>query len=113
MPEKQPKRKRPKLRRLNITTREKWSKILKEVEKLEVPITLLESISVILIDGTVITVNIKELIEEGMDPDEIEQLLNNKLSELDHIIKDVDFFVNIDDVASMVQPITDSFLKDL
>lgn len=113
MSEKQPKRKRPKLRRLNITTREKWSKILKEVEKLEVPITLLESISVFLIDGTIVTINIKELINEGMDPDEIEQLLNTKLTELDHIIKDVDFFVNIDDVASMVQPITDKFLKDL
>lgn len=113
MPENQPKRKRPKLRRLNISTREKWSKILKEVEKLEVPITLLESISVFLIDGTVVTINIKELIGEGMDPADIEQLLNTKLTELDHIIKDVDFFVNIDDVANMVQPITDNFLKDL
>ena len=109
----QPKRKRPKLKRLNVTVREKWNKILKDVEKREVPVTLLESITVNLIDGTRVNVNIKELIVEGMDPEEIEQMLNEKLKALDHIIKDVDFFVNIDDVANAVQPITDSFLKDL
>jgi hypothetical protein len=109
----QPKRKKPRLKRLNVTTREKWGKILKDVEKREVPITLLESITVHLFDGTQVHIDIKELLMEGMDPDEIERMLNEKLSELDHIIKDVDFFVNIDDVASTVQPITDSFLKDL
>ena len=108
-----PKRKRPRLKRLNITSREKWGKILKDVEKQEVPVSLLESITVSLIDGTKVHINIKELISDGMDPDEIEEVLNKKLEELDPIIKEVDFFVSLDDVASMVQPITDSFLKDL
>lgn len=109
----QPKRKRPRLKRLNVTAREKWSKILKDVEKREVPVTLLEAITVHLIDGTEVHIDIKELLDEGLQPDEVEQMLNEKLDALDHIIKDVDFFVNIDDVAKMVQPITDSFLKDL
>lgn len=113
MSEQQPKRKRPKLKRLNVTTREKWNRIIKDVEKQEVPVTLLESISVNLIDGTIVNVDIKELLLKGMDPLEIEQVLNEKLTELDHIIRDVDFYVSIDDVASTVQPITDSFLKDL
>ena len=109
----QPKRKRPRLKRLNVTAREKWNKILKDVEKQEVPVTLLEAISVLLIDGTEVRIDIKELLGEGMEANDIEQMLNEKLAELDHIIKDVDFYVNIDDVAGMVQPITDSFLKDL
>lgn len=113
MPQKQPKNRKPKLKRLNISVREKWKTILKEVEKQEVPVTFLESISVNLIDGTSVNVNIKELIAEGMDPDEVETILNHKLNELDYIIKDVDFFVSIDDVANVVQPITDNFLKDL
>lgn len=113
MSEQQPKRKRPKLKRLNVTTREKWNKIIKDVEKREVPVTLLESISVNLIDGTIVNINIKELLLDGMTPDEIEQVLNEKLTELDHIIKDVDFYVSIDDVANTVQPITDNFLKNL
>lgn len=109
----QPKRKRPKLKRLNVTIREKWNKIIKDVEKREVPVTLLDSISVNLIDGTIIDINIKELLQDGMTPDEIEQILNEKLTELDRIIKEVDFFVNVDDVANTVQPITDNFLKNL
>ena len=111
----QPKRKQkhPKLKRLNISAREKWGKILKEVEKQEVPVSLLESITVGLIDGTKVNINIKDLLDDGMNPDEIEAALNKKLEELDHIIKDIDFFVSLDDVAKTVQPITDTFLKDL
>lgn len=113
MPQDQPKRKRPKLKRLNVTTREKWNKILKDVDKQEVPVTLLESITVNLIDGTKVDISIKDLISDGMNPDAVEEMLNGKLTELDYIIKDVDFYVNIDDVANLVQPITDNFLKDL
>lgn len=113
MSEKQPKSKKPRLKRLNITPRDKWNKILKEVEKQEVPVAFLESVTVNLIDGTSISVNIKELIAEGMDPDEIEKILNEKLDSLDYIIKDVDFYVSIDDVANVVQPMTDNFLKNL
>ena len=112
MPE-QPRRKKPKLKRLNFTTREKWNKILKDVEKKEVPVNLLDSITVNLVDGTSVDINIKELLAEGMTPEEIEQSLNEKLTALDHIIHDLDFFVNVNDVASAVQPITDNFLKDL
>lgn len=113
MSENQPKRKRPRLKRLNITTREKWTKILSDVEKKEVPITLLESLRVNLIDGTQVNINIKDLLNEGMDPEKLEEMLNSKLESLDHIVKDVDFYVNIDDVANLLQPITDNFLKDL
>ena len=108
-----PKPKKPRLKRLNVTAREKWEKILKDIEKTEVPVTVLESITVNLIDGTQVSVNIKDLIADGNDPDDIEAMLNEKLTELDHIIKDVDFYVSIDDVAKVVQPITDGFLKDL
>jgi hypothetical protein len=108
-----PKRKHPKLKRLSITAREKWSKILKEVEKQEVPISLLESITVVLIDGSKVHINIKDLISDGMDPDDLEDALNKKLEELNHIITEIDVFVSLDDVAKTVQPITDTFLKDL
>jgi len=112
MSEKQPKRK-PRLKRLNVTTREKWSNILKGIDKKEVPISLLQSITVKLVDGTQVDIDIKELIADGMSTDSVEQMLEQKFIELDFIIKDVDFYVNIDDLANLVQPITDNFLKDL
>jgi hypothetical protein len=113
MSEKPQRKKRSKLKRLNVTAREKWEKILKDVEKREVPVTVLESITVNLFDGTAVDISIKELLAEGYSPDDIEQMLEQKLTALDHIINDVDFYVNIDDVAKLVQPITDNFLKDL
>lgn len=110
----QPRKKpRQKLKRINVSARDQWKRILKDVEKKEIPITLLQSINVNLIDGTVVNVDIKELLNSGHDPDAIEELLDLKLKSLDHIISDVDFFVSIDDVVKAVQPITDRILKDL
>ncbi len=83
------------------------------VDKREVPISVLEHISVQLIDGTNITINIKDLISEGQDPHEIETMLDEKFNELDHYIKNVDFFVDIDKVKDAVQPETDKVLKGL
>jgi len=66
-----------------------------------------------LVDGTTININVKDLIKEGNDPDMIEKALNKKLDELDSYIKDIDFYINLDAVADAVQPITDQILKDL
>lgn len=107
------KKPRPKLKRINASARDQWKRILKDVEKKEIPIQLLQSMDVNLIDGTVVNIDIKELLNSGHDPDDIEQLLDLKLKSLDHIIVDVDFFVSIDDVVKTVQPITDQILKDL
>lgn len=109
-----PKRKpKSKLKKINVSARDQWKKILKDVEKQEVPVTLLRSLSVNLIDGTVVTIDVKELIREGHDPDLIEQMLDVRLKALDHLIDDIDFFIDIDDIAKTVQPITDQILKDL
>ena len=39
--------------------------------------------------------------------------INLRLHKMDSIIKDVDFFISIENVAKAVQPVTDSILKDL
>lgn len=108
-----PRRKRPKLKRLNISVRERWERILKDVEKKEVPVTVLDSLVLNLIDGTIIEINVQQLLSETEDPNEVEDMLNKRLTQLDNIIKDVDFYVNVDEVAKLVQPITDNFLKNL
>jgi hypothetical protein len=109
-PRKKPKQK---LKRINASARSQWKQILRDVEKKEIPIQLLQSLDVNLIDGTVVTIDIKELLNDGHDPDDVEQMLDLKLKALDHIIDDVDFYVSIDDVVKTVQPITDQILKDL
>ena len=109
-----PKKPRPsKAKKLNLNKRKSWQDIVNGVDKKEVPISVLEHISVQLIDGTIITINIKDLISAGQDPNQIEAMLDEKFNELDNYIKNVDFFVDVDKVKDAVQPETDKVLKGL
>jgi hypothetical protein len=53
------------------------------------------------------------LLNEGNDPDELEEMLKIKLEALDYIIEDMDFYISVKAVAQMVQPATDELLKNL
>jgi hypothetical protein len=115
MPKQQePKKPRqPKSKRLNLNRKDQWEKLIKEINKEQVPIGVLRYITVNLKDGTSVDVNIAEMIDEGAEPEFVEQLINKKLHDLDDIIKDVDFHISVDSVAKFIQPITDQLLKDL
>ena len=105
--------KRPRSKKLKVNKKEQWERILKDIDKNDVPIQCLESIQVNLKDGTSVLVDIAQLIAEGNDPEVVEFMVNSKLKALDHIIDDVDFYISVDLVAKTVQPITDSILKNL
>jgi uncharacterized protein (DUF2344 family) len=111
--EKPKKQRQPKSKRLNLNSKEKWEKLLKEVNKEQVPIAVIRYITVNLKDGTSVDVNISEMLEEGADPEVVEKLINNKLEALDDVIQDVDFHISVDSVAKVIQPFTDNLLKDL
>jgi hypothetical protein len=104
---------RKKSKRIKINERERWEQIVKGINKKEIPVTLLDHVVVNLLDGTQVAVNIRELLDEGNDPDELEQMLNSRLDALNSIIKDVDFHINLDSVAKTVQPVTNDLLKNL
>jgi hypothetical protein len=105
--------KKPKSKRLNLNSKSQWESILKSVEKKEIPINFLESVAVNLSDGTIVNINIKELIDEGNDPDVLEKMLKTKLAALDYIIDDIDFYISVSAVQKAVQPATDELLKNL
>lgn len=113
MSEQKPKKPRQKSKRLNLNTKSQWESILKSVEKKEVPIQMLNSLSVNLRDGSTVNINIKELLDEGNDPDELELTIKQKLKALDNIITDIDFFISVTAVQKVVQPATDEILKNL
>jgi hypothetical protein len=114
MSQQKPKKPRQvKSRRLNLNSKDKWEKLLKEVNKEQVPIGVLRYITVNLKDGTSVDVNISEMLEEGADPAMVELIINKKLADLDDYIQDVDFHISVDSVAKVIQPFTDKLLKDL
>lgn len=106
-------KKPPKPKKLNLNSKTAWKNILKDVDKKEVPIHVLEKLMVYLKDGTIVTVDIKKLLAEGADPDEIEEHVGLRLEELDLYIDNVDFFVDIDLVEKTIQPETDKLLSKL
>lgn len=108
---KKPRKSKPK--RLNLSKKTTWRNILKDVEKQEIPVHVLERLVVHLKDGTDVDVNIKELIATGMDPSEIEERLNKRLTDLDDYIINIDFFVDIESVEKTIQPETDKLLSKL
>lgn len=107
------KQRQPRSKRLNLNRKDQWEKLLKEVNKEQVPIGVLRYITVNLKDGTSVDVNIAEMLEEGADPEVVERVINKKLNDLDDIIQDVDFHISVDSVAKVIQPFTDKLLKDL
>ena len=110
-PPRQPKP-RSKAKKVTVSLREKWEQILRLVPKNEVPVEVLQSLTVNLTDGTKVNVDIRELLAE-FEPCEVEDQINSKLRGLDDYIVDVDFFIDIDTVAATIQPVTDKLLRNL
>ncbi len=93
------------------TARAQWEHILRNISKDEVPLDLVGSIVIRLFDGGNVPVDIDELRKEGFSSTEIERLVSERINEHSTNLTDVDFFINIDSVASYIQPITDELLK--
>jgi hypothetical protein len=100
-------------KKITLNTAKRWKNIVEDVDKKEVPITILQQIDVKLIDGTNISIDVKKLLAEGMIPGDIETMLDEKFIELDAYIQNVDFLIDIDKVVNTVQPETDKVLKGL
>jgi hypothetical protein len=96
-----------------MSVKKRWQDIVRDVDKKEIPVTVLQRIIVKLIDGTDLSIDVKQLLDDGQHPDEIEELLNAKFQDLDEYIENVDFFIDIDKVVGAVQPETDKVLKNL
>ena len=59
------------------------------------------------------TINIQKFLEQGLDPEQIEDAVSRKLDELDELIVSVEFILNVQSIADTVQPETDRLLGKL
>jgi hypothetical protein len=96
---------------------DKWKHIINDVEKSDIPTHLIDKLVIRLIsenddEGSVQTINISTLKDNGYEPEEIEDVINETLYELNDFIDSVDFFLDIDAVAQEVQPETDKMLTN-
>ena len=92
---------------------EQWDHIISGVDKTEVPLECINKIVIRLQGGRQKTINLAKLKRDGFDLEEIESYLTRNLVELGDLVRDIDFAVDVNAVARLVQPETDKLLKDL
>jgi hypothetical protein len=91
----------------------KWEHIIAEVTKTEVPLDCIKKVVIKLHGKKQRTINLATLKRQGLDIEEVEVILSRTLSELGEEVRDIDFVVDVTEVAKIVQPETDKLLKDL
>ena len=92
---------------------QQWEHIIDEVNKTEVPLECIKKVVIRLDDRKQKTINLATLRKQGLDLNELEVVLTRTLTELGDSVRDVDFVVDVQAVAKLVQPQTDKLLKDL
>ena len=91
----------------------KWHKLLEDIDKNHVPVQFIKKIVVKLVGKKQHTINIQALLKQGLDPEEIEEVVSRKLNELDPLIVNYGFEFNVEVIADTVQPQTDKLLNKL
>jgi|TARA_R110000868_G_scaffold185707_1_gene427724 hypothetical protein len=92
---------------------EKWEHILEDVEKNKIPVEFIKKLVVKLQGKKQHTINIEKFLTQGLDPEQIEDIVSRKLQELDESVVGVEFILNVQSIADTVQPETDKLLNRL
>jgi len=92
---------------------QQWEHIIEEVNKTEVPLECIKKVVIRLNDRKQKTINLSTLRRQGLDLEEVEIVLTRTLTELGDTVRDIDFVVDVSEVAKLVQPETDKLLKDI
>ena len=92
---------------------DRWERIVADVNKTDVPLECIKKVVIKLTGGRQKTINLQTLARQGLALEEIESMLTRKLNELEAEIRDVDFVVDPNAVADLVQPETDKLLGKL
>lgn len=92
---------------------EEWQKLISSLDSTDVPIELLKYLRVHLVDGSKFLFPIEDWLNDGLDPDTIEDIVLDWFDKFERQVLGSDFIVNLEKVKSEVLPNTDSVLKDL
>lgn len=91
----------------------KWEHIIEEVNKTEIPLECIKKVVIRLHGKKQRTINLATLKKQGLDMDELEIVLTRTLTEFGDEVKDIDFVVDVGEVAKLLQPETDKLLSGL
>jgi hypothetical protein len=93
---------------------EKWEHIIDDVEMTKLPLEFVKKL-ILTLDGRKQkkTINVRTLLKQGLDIDEIKHVVARQLDEYDDRMVSIEFILDIESIAEIVQPETDQLLKNL
>ena len=91
----------------------KWERLLEGVDKQKIPVEFIKKLVLKLERKRQRTINIERLLKDGLDPDQIEDVVSKLLTELDEQVTNIEFVLNVQSIAETVQPETDQLLRGL
>jgi hypothetical protein len=92
---------------------QKWENLLQDVDKQKVPIEFIKKIVLRLLGKRQRTINIEKLLDQGLDPEHVEDIISRKIIDLDDEVIGIEFVLNVQSIADIVQPETDKLLNGL
>lgn len=92
---------------------QKWEHIIQDVDKTKIPVEFIKKLVLKLHGRRQRTINVKSLIRQGFDSEDIEEVVTRKLQEYDDEMIGIEFILDIEGIAEAVQPETDKMLKNL
>lgn len=87
-----------------------WPEIFKDIEVKAIPVGYINSINVILTDGSVWTVDI-DREKEAISVDDVEQLIEEILEEHEDEIESIDFSLDTEQIKEDIKKRTNLFMK--
>lgn len=91
----------------------KWEQILEDVEKQKIPLEFIKKLVIKLEGKKQKTFNVSRFFNEGLTPEEVEEILARQLTEYEDVIVSMEFVLNVESIANTVQPETDRLLYKL
>ena len=92
---------------------QKWENLLQGVDKPQVPIEFIKKIILKLEGKRQRTLNTERLFSQGLDPEDVEDIVSRKIIEFDDEVVGIEFILNVQTIADVVQPETDRLLNGL
>ena len=98
---------------LTKTFLNKWETILEGVDITNIPVEYIDHLVVHTREQQEVVVSVIELLQSGIEPEDLEIALEDKMEEFEDEIVSVDYILNIAKVSTDIQLTTDKTLKNL
>lgn len=91
----------------------RWEEIVDQVDKDHIPIECIKKIIFRLHEGRQKTINLRRLKDQGVESDQLHEIVDRYVRTNCDSIDNMEFVLDIEAVAQLLQPETDIILKNL